>query len=141
MAKNGSLDFACVLTCAVGARSNVPFVRWQIELKKCAVGKIKNTEGSVPIAFGIGLLVVRFLYSFYVCVHLPKWFTFFLVFSPLFLSGSLSFTFAPNVFRLAEGGAFTHYRSFGKPHFNYTKKLSTEALHPRLRQTDVSCSF
>jgi hypothetical protein len=44
---------------------------------------------------------------------------------------------AYNVFRLAAGGAFTHYRSFGKPHFNYTKKLSTEALHPRLRQTDV----
>jgi hypothetical protein len=87
------LDFACVLACAVGARSNVPFVRWQIELKKCAVGKIKNTEGS---AMSVGLLVVRFLYSFYVCVHLPKWFTFFLVFSPLFLSGSLSFTLAPN---------------------------------------------
>jgi hypothetical protein len=42
-----------------------------------------------------------------------------------------------NGFRLAAGGAFQHYRSIGKPHFNYTKKLSTEALHPRLRQTDV----
>lgn len=57
------------------------------------MGKIKNTEGS---AMSVGLLVVRFLYSFYVCVQLPKWFTFFLVFSPLFLSGSLSFTLAPN---------------------------------------------
>jgi len=53
------------------------------------------------------------------------------------------FKLTANVFRLAAGGAFTHYRSFGKPHFNYTKKLSTEALHPRLRQTDVTgmCFF
>jgi len=38
--------FACGLACAVVAKANVPFVRWlKIELKKCAVGKIKNTEG------------------------------------------------------------------------------------------------
>jgi hypothetical protein len=46
-----------------------------------------------------------------------------------------------NGFRLAAGGALKHYRSFGKPHFNYTKKLSTETLHPRLRQTDVGGSI
>jgi hypothetical protein len=45
------------LACAVGAKANVPFAgRHKIELKKCAVGKIKNTEGS---AMGVGLLVVR----------------------------------------------------------------------------------
>jgi hypothetical protein len=37
--------------------------------------KIKN-KGSVPIAIGIGLLVVRLLYRFYVFGHLSKWFTF-----------------------------------------------------------------
>jgi len=67
------LDFACVLACAVGAKANVPFVRWQIELKKCAVGKIKNTEGS---AMSVGLLFVQLLYRFYVFGHLSKWFTF-----------------------------------------------------------------
>jgi hypothetical protein len=37
--------------------ANVPFVRLpQIELKNCAVGKIKNTEGS---AMSVGLLAVR----------------------------------------------------------------------------------
>jgi len=34
-----------VLVCVVGAKVNVPFAgRPKIELKKCAVGKIKNTE-------------------------------------------------------------------------------------------------
>jgi hypothetical protein len=42
-----------------------------------------------------------------------------------------------NGLRLAAGGAFQHYRSFGKPYFNYKKKLSTEALHPRLHKTAV----
>ena len=45
----------------------------KIELKKCAVGKIKNTEGS---AMSVGLLVVRLLYRFYVLCHLSKWFVF-----------------------------------------------------------------
>lgn len=42
----------------------------KIELKKCAVGKIKNTEGW---AMSVGLLVVRLQYGLYV-VHLSKWF-------------------------------------------------------------------
>jgi hypothetical protein len=45
----------------------------KIELKKCAVGKIKNTEGS---ARSVGLQVVRLLYGLYVFGHLSKWFTF-----------------------------------------------------------------
>jgi hypothetical protein len=65
----------------------------------------------------------------------------FLVFSRLFVVVGSSVTLAANVFRLAAGGAFQQYRSFGKPHFNYTKKLSTEALHPRLRQTDVELNL
>ena len=37
--------------------ANVPLVRLaKIELKKCAVGKIKNTEGS---AMSVGLLIAR----------------------------------------------------------------------------------
>jgi len=62
------------LACAVGAKANVPFAgRHKIELKKCAVGKIKNTEGS---AMSVGLLVARLKYGLYVG-HLSKWFTFF----------------------------------------------------------------
>ena len=57
--------------CAVGAKANVPFAgRHKIELKKCAVGKIKNTEGS---AMSVGLLAVRLKYGLYVG-HLSKWF-------------------------------------------------------------------
>ena len=48
----------------------------KIELKKCAVGKIKNTEGS---AMSVGLLVVRLQYGLYV-VRLSKWFVNFLKF-------------------------------------------------------------
>jgi hypothetical protein len=34
------------MACAAGAKANVPFAgQHKIELKKCAVGKIKNTEG------------------------------------------------------------------------------------------------
>jgi hypothetical protein len=55
--KNGSLAFAAGLACAVGAKAKKPFAGWhKIELKKCAVGKIKNTEGA---AMSIGLLAVR----------------------------------------------------------------------------------
>tara|TARA_R110002049_G_scaffold93484_1_gene231067 strand:- start:36 stop:332 length:297 start_codon:yes stop_codon:yes gene_type:complete len=45
VAKNGSLGFVKRwLVCR--AKPNVPFAgRHKIELKKCAVGKIKNTEG------------------------------------------------------------------------------------------------
>jgi hypothetical protein len=49
----------------------------KIELKKCAVGKIKNTEGS---AMSAGLLVVRFQYGLYVG-HLSKWFVLVLMFT------------------------------------------------------------
>jgi hypothetical protein len=60
--------------CAVGAKANVPFAgRHKIELKKCAMGKIKSTEGS---AMSVGLLVARLKYDLYVG-HLSKWFTFF----------------------------------------------------------------
>jgi hypothetical protein len=44
----------------------------KIELKKCAVGKIKNTEGS---AMSFGLLAVQSKYGLYVG-HLSKWFVF-----------------------------------------------------------------
>jgi hypothetical protein len=36
-------------------------------------GSFGFAEGS---AMSVGLLVVRLLYRFYVCVHLSKWFTF-----------------------------------------------------------------
>ena len=50
LAKNGSFDFAEGSALSVGAKANVPFVRLaKIVLKKCAVGKNKNTEA---LAFG-----------------------------------------------------------------------------------------
>ena len=68
------------------AKPNVPNVRLaKIELKKCAVGKIKNTEGSGGC---VGLLVVRLKYGLYVG-HLSKWFVFVLTFK--FQVGRLSF--------------------------------------------------
>jgi hypothetical protein len=59
VAKDGSLGFVKRwLVCR--AKPNVPFAgRHKIELKKCAVGKIKNIEGS---AMSVGLPVVRLLY-------------------------------------------------------------------------------
>jgi len=50
LAKNGSFAFAEGLALCVGAKVNVPFVRLaKIVLKKCVVGKNKNTEA---LAFG-----------------------------------------------------------------------------------------
>ena len=69
----------------------------KIELKKCAVGKIKNTEGS---AMSVGLLAVRLLYRFYVLVHLSKWFTFSSVYVCRFVVVVSSFTLAGNGLRL-----------------------------------------
>jgi len=70
--KSGSFGFAEGSALCVGAKPNVPLVRLaKIELKKCAVGKIKNTEGS---AMSVGLLVVLLKYGLYVVGHLSKWF-------------------------------------------------------------------
>ncbi len=56
------------LAYGVGAKANVPFAGGnKIEIKKCAVGKIKNTVGWAMI---VGLLAVRLLYYFYVCDHM-----------------------------------------------------------------------
>jgi len=41
----------------------------KIELKKCAVGKIKNTEGS---AMSVGSVAVQLKYGLYVVGHLSK---------------------------------------------------------------------
>jgi hypothetical protein len=57
---------------AGGAKPNVPLAGWlKLFLKNAGGKKIKNT-GS---AMSVGLLAVRLLYRFYVCVHLSKWFT------------------------------------------------------------------
>jgi hypothetical protein len=56
------------------AKPDVPFGGGnKIELKKCAVGRTKHTEGS---ARGVGLKVVRLLYGLYVFGYLSKWFAF-----------------------------------------------------------------
>ena len=93
--ENGSLGFVKRwFVCRV--KPNVPFAgRHKIEFKKCAVGKIKNTEGSVPKAFGIGLLVVQLLYRFYVLGRWSKWFTFLFIFRSFVVARS-SVTLAAN---------------------------------------------
>lgn len=59
------------MACAVGEKANVPFAgRHKIELKKCAGGKIKNTEA---LAMSVGLLVVLLKYGLYVG-NMSKWF-------------------------------------------------------------------
>jgi len=73
----GSFAFAEALALCVGAKPNVLPKAFgmrlaKIELKKCAVGKIKNAEGSAMI---VGLLVVQLRYGLYVGL-LSKWFTF-----------------------------------------------------------------
>ncbi len=67
-------------------------------LKNAGGKKIKN----IGSAMSIGLLVVRLLYCFYVCVYLSKWFTFlsFLVVCSL-LSGR-PLHLLPTVWRLAQ---------------------------------------
>jgi len=73
VAKNGSFGFAKGWP-VCRAKPNVPLVRWlKLNLKKCAVGKIKNTEGS---AMSVGLLAVRLRYGLYVFGQLSKWFVF-----------------------------------------------------------------
>jgi hypothetical protein len=49
----------------------------KIELKKCAVGKIKNIEG---LAMSVGFLAARLKYGLYVGL-LSKWFIFVFMFS------------------------------------------------------------
>ena len=73
------------------------------------VGKLKNTEGSVPIAIGIGLLVVQLLYRFYVFGHLSKWFVFALMlkFLPVCRLVNGRPTIGYNVSGIAEGGIFS----------------------------------
>ncbi|MGB4897789.1 MAG: hypothetical protein WBP57_05105 [Ignavibacteria bacterium] len=54
----------------------------------------------------VGLLAVRLLYRFYVCVHLSKWFTLSLLFGRLSVVVGSSVTLAANVLGIAEGGDF-----------------------------------
>jgi hypothetical protein len=55
----------CVLDCAVGAKANVPNVGCRkIELKKCAVEKIKNTEA---LEMSVCLVVVPLQIKLTVC--------------------------------------------------------------------------
>ncbi len=73
LAKNGSFGFAKGWP-VCRAKPNVPFVRLaKIELKKCAVGKIKNTEVAT---MSIGSVAVQLQYGLYVVGHLSKWFVF-----------------------------------------------------------------
>jgi hypothetical protein len=68
-AKRGRLKLLACLICFLAVLVN----RFAyLNKKKCAVGKIKNTEGS---AMSVGLLVVRLKYGLYVG-HLSKWFVF-----------------------------------------------------------------
>ena len=81
--------------------ANVPLVRLaKIELKKCAVGKIKNTEGS---AMSVGSVAVQLQYGLYVVGHLSKLaFHFMFIVVRLFVVVS-SVRLACNVLRICDG--------------------------------------
>jgi hypothetical protein len=66
----GSFAFAEALALCVGAKANVLLAK--IELKKNALGEIKNTEGS---AMSVGILGGRLKYRLYVGRQ-SKWFVF-----------------------------------------------------------------
>jgi len=62
------LPFA--LACGLGQNKMCQMCGWlKLNLKKCAVGKIKNTEGS---AMSVGLVAVQLQYGLYVFGHLSK---------------------------------------------------------------------
>jgi hypothetical protein len=84
----------------------MPFVRLaKIELKKCAVGKIKNTEGSV---MSVGSVAVQLPYGLYVVDHLSKLaFHFMFIVVRLFVVVS-SVRLAGNGLQLPEGRDFYH---------------------------------
>jgi hypothetical protein len=62
--KNGSLDFACVSACAVGAKANVPFAGWhKIELKKmCGVENKKYRRVGNECRLSCCPFIIWFLY-------------------------------------------------------------------------------
>ena len=108
----------------------------KIELKKCAVGKIKNTEGS---AMSVGLLVVFLQYGLYV-VHLSKWFVF--AKSLKFLSVCCRLygrpTIGYNVLRLGEGGDFTTELSY-EAHTSNLRKTVIRSTEPPLLPSRCVC--
>ena len=73
----------------------------------------------------VGLLVVRLLYRFYVCVHLSKWFTF----SVFVVSFS---TLAGNVSGIAEGGDSWHKSSIEEQMFNHAQLFLRSRSAPLL---------
>jgi len=76
--KMALLVFTEGVACTVAAKVKEPFVLLaKIELKKCAVRKIKNPEGS---AMSLGLLVVRLKYGLFIG-HLSQWFAFVMLFN------------------------------------------------------------
>ena len=81
----------------------------------------------------VGLLAVRLLYRFYVCVHLSKWFTFFSVFSRLFLVVVSSFTLAGNGFGLCVRAGFGAQNCLPTLNLNRSTKLQV-CTSPRLTQ-------
>ena len=86
----------------------------KIELKKCAVGKIKNTEGS---AMSVGSVAVQLKYGLYVVGHLSK-----LAFHFMFKVVRLvvvvsSVRLACNGWQIGDGRAFQHKSLFGELNF------------------------
>jgi hypothetical protein len=67
-------------------------------------GSFGFAEGS---AMSVGLLVVRLLYRFYVCVHLSKWFTFSLFLVVCLLLSGRPLHLLPMFWRLAKAGIFS----------------------------------
>jgi len=79
----------------------------------------------------VGLLAVRLLYRLYVCVHLSKWFTFFLFMSVVSLL-LCRFTLAGNGLGIAEGGEFYHKSSIEERMLNLAQMPNRSRSAPLL---------
>ena len=90
----------------------------KIELKKCAVGKIKNTEGS---AMSVGSVAVQLQYGLYFVGHLSK-LAFHFMFIVVRLVGVVSsIRLAFNVLQIFDGRAFQHKSWFEELNFLLTQ--------------------
>lgn len=98
------LAWVCVSACAACKCANMWLVK--IELKKCAVGKIKNTEG---LAMSVGSVAVQLQYGLYVVGHLSKLAFHFMFIVVRLLVVVSSVRLICNGLVIAEGGAFQHY--------------------------------
>ena len=84
----------------------------------------------------VGLLLVRLLYRFYVCVHLSKWFTFSVFLSVIFCRVVVFYACTQRPAACRSGG-FSAPKLLNIPELSTSKKVSKNALNPPFLQTAV----